>query len=157
MSRGYRGVSKLRKTIRRMEPDVQAFVSKAMREVARDVERDAIGIALMKDIRDEGDLIRSIDIQQRPSDPSRVVIGPAATALQWQARPWDNSSIRALKMSAGQKYMKMQFFKGYWHEFGTVNHEARPFMNEAWDQNSTQARAKISKAVGDALRMTARG
>lgn len=154
---GYGGLSKLRKTFKRMEPEVRELVAREIKETARDVKKDAIGIAILKDIRDTDEMIRSIDYKMG-RDGSTAVIGPGAAATAWQKKPWDNTSDRAIRMSANQKHMKMQFFKGYWQEFGTVNRpEKRSFMGDAWEANEPGARLRISRAVQRALEISARG
>lgn len=154
--RGYGGLSKLRKTFKRMEPEVQSLITSELVSAGRSVKKDAIGIAAMKGIHDTGDLIASIDYKLG-RDKSSVVVGPGAAAATWQKKPWDNSSDRARRMSIKQKRMKMQFFKGYWNEFGTEKMGKRPFMNEAWDFNAPSIRRKVTIAVNRALSQASRG
>lgn len=171
MRRGYSGISKFRRTIRRMEPEIQKKITRALEDSAREVEADAIGFAILQDIKDSGDLIHSIS-WKLGRDKSSVAIGPSAEAATWQKRPWDNTSERAKKMSVKQKQAKWQFFKGYWAEFGTAGkgitaggaggkgarksdtmpQRARPFMNPAWETNRPGISIRMRKAVKEALK-----
>lgn len=158
-ARGYVGLSKLRKTFKRMEPTIQHRIRKQLEAAGWEVMVDAIMFARMQDLEQTGDLIRSIDFKVG-SDGSTVVIGPGAAALTWQRRPWDNTSQRAKNMSIKQKAMKWNFFKGYWGEFGTAGEypqPARPFMNSAWESNAPGIRIRLGKAVADAVRLTSEG
>lgn len=156
---GYRGLSKLRKTFKRMEPEVQKLITKELEWAGKEVKKDAIGLALLKRIRDSGDMIEAID-DRMGRDKSSVVVGPGAGQVVWQKRPFDNTSIMAAKMSIRQKHEKWQFFKGYWAEFGTkgpVPQKPRSFMNDAWDANEDKIRARMTQAVNRALEISSRG
>ena len=83
MRRGYQNVSKFRRTLRRMEPDIQRHVTRALEKSAKEVEADAIGWALVSDIKDTGDLIHSISWKMG-RDKSSIVVGPGADKTAWQ-------------------------------------------------------------------------
>ena len=70
-----RGTNKLRRTLNRIHPSAKRRVKVAIKWSARAIERDAVGYALAKDIRDEGDMIRSIS-RNFSSDGLSAHIGP---------------------------------------------------------------------------------
>lgn len=163
-ARGYAGLSKLRKTLKRMEPTIQREFHKALESAGQELKQDAVMFASMKNIKDSGDLIASIDYKVG-SGGSTVVVGPGAAALTWQKKPWDNQSAAAMKLSRKQKHMKWQFFKGYWAEFGTKGdpsrgipeQPARPFMGPAWDNNKAGLQKRFGALLKESLRLTSEG
>lgn len=152
-------MSKLRKTFQRMEPAQQYHLTKVLESAGREIKFDAIGIAIIKDIKDTGAMIGSIDYKMG-RDKSSVVIGPGAAATQWQKTPFDNTSAAAKKLSIKQKQAKWNFFKGYWAEFGTkgpVPQKPRSFMNQAFEENKAGIQASVRRAVKNALEEASSG
>ena len=70
-----------------------------------------------------------------------------------------------IKMSAANKALLFQFYKGYWHEFGTKGSPennipplpARPFMNPAYQMNEEYGKQQVRAAVKLALERASRG
>lgn len=158
MSRGYSGISKLRRTFRRMEPEIQRGITNKLKDAAVRIEADAVGHAIVQDIKLTGDTIHSITWKMG-RDKSSVVIGPGADKTVWQKYPFGNPV--SVKMSPGQKKARWDFTKGYWAEFGTAAHgnhpgqKARSFMNAAWEQNEESTRRRMREAVNKALQRSA--
>jgi len=163
---GIRGINKLRKTLRRIEPEMQEPIKQAIVNTAEAIKLDAIAGAPI----DEGDLVRSIDYKIG-RDGFTAVIGPGARAAEI-ARSKGGSAFATrtvsgeiIKMSAANKALLFQFYKGYWHEFGTKGSPennipplpARPFMNPAYQMNEEYGKQQVRAAVKLALERASRG
>lgn len=166
MASGIKGINKLRKTLRRIEPELQEPVRQAVKNTAEAIKQDAIMLAPI----DEGDLVRSIDYKIG-RDGFTAVVGPGAKAAEI-ARSKGGSAFATrdlrgeiIKMSAANKHLLFQFFKGYWHEFGTKGSPernipplpARPFMNPAFFLNEEYGKQQVRAAVKQALERASRG
>lgn len=166
MASGLRGINKLRRTLRRLEPEVQDLVKVAIVNTSEAIKQDAIAGAPV----DEGDLVRSIDYKIG-RDGLTSVIGPGAKAAEI-ARSKGGSAFATqdrkgeiIRMSASNKALLFQFFKGYWHEYGTKGSPdhgipplpARPFMNPAYLLNEAYGKAQVRAAVKAALERASRG
>lgn len=166
MASGIKGLNKLRRTLRRIEPEMQEPVRAAILNTAEAIKQDAIAGAPI----DEGDLVRSIDYKLG-RDGFTAVIGPGAKAAEI-ARSRGGSAFATqdrkgeiIRMSAANKKLLFQFFKGYWHEFGTKGSPehnipplpARPFMNPAYLLNEEYGKAQVRAAVKIALDRASRG
>lgn len=163
---GIRGINKLRKTLRRIEPEMQEPIKRAIVNTAEAIKLDAIAGAPV----DEGDLVRSIDYKIG-RDGFTAVIGPGAKAAEI-ARSKGGSAFATrtrrgeiINMSAANKHDLFQFYKGYWHEFGTDGSPehgipplpARPFMNPAFFLNEEYGKQQVRAAVKLALERASRG
>ncbi len=165
MSSGIRGVTKLRRTFRRLEKETVEPVRKALRDGAEAIKLDAVARAPI----DDGDLVRAID-HKISSDGLTVVIGPGAKAAEIVRRQRGSAfatrtADRPVRLSARNKDLLWQFYKGYWHEFGTKGSPkhnippmaARPFMGPAYRVNEGYLKAEVSRAVKAALARAVRG
>jgi HK97 gp10 family phage protein len=153
------GVSKLRKTLNRIEKAEREAVKSVVVTSAKKIERDAISFAILKDVKDTGDMIRSIDTKFA-RDKLTAVIGPGAKSAIVRDNPFNTAGFAKIKRDSTRikhKKAAYNFFKGYWHEFGTINHPDRPFMNPAWEVNKNLVRKNIRVAVSRALDRASRG
>lgn len=166
MASGIKGINKLRLTLRRIEPEMQQPIRQAILNTAEAIKQDAIAGAPVE----EGDLVRSIDYKIG-RDGFTAVIGPGAKAAEI-ARSKGGSAFSTqdrrgeiIKMSAANKKLLFQFFKGYWLEFGTKGLPERnippltprPFMNSAYLLNEEYGKAQVRAAVKAALDRASRG
>lgn len=166
MASGIKGLNELRRTLRRIEPELQQPIQTAIHNTAEAIKADAIAGAPV----DEGDLVRSIDYKIG-RDGFTAVIGPGAKAAEI-ARSRGGSAFatrtrkgEVIRMSATNKNLLFQFFKGYWHEFGTKGSPehnipplpARPFMTPAYLLNEEYGKAQVRAAVKAALDKASRG
>lgn len=166
MASGIRGINKLRRTLRRIEPELQDPIRTAILNTAEAIKQDAIAGAPI----DEGDLVRSIDYKTG-RDGFTAVVGPGARAAEIVRRrsgsPFATRTRQGLviRLSAANKNLLFQFFKGYWIEFGTKGSPkhnipplpARPFMNPAYLLNEEYGKAQVRAAVKAALDRASRG
>lgn len=166
MASGIRGINHLRRTLRQIEPEISDGVRAAILNTAEAIKQDAIAGAPIR----EGDLVRSIDYKVG-RDGFTAVIGPGAKAAEI-ARSRGGSPFATqdrkgeiIRMSAANKKLLFQFFKGYWHEYGTKGSPkhnipplpARPFMQPAYLLNESYGKAQIRAAVKAALEKASRG
>ncbi len=151
---GFFGANKLRKTLKRLDPEITSGVKLAVKLGAEDISNDAAAIAYSKGIYDTGDLIDSIEVQLG-REGLTALIGPGAKRLKISKSPFNTT----LYVTDRDKYAAWQFFKGYWAEFGTKGDPAnnvppqtpRPFMQPAYDANKGTMSTQIQKAVNRAL------
>jgi HK97 gp10 family phage protein len=131
---GLRGVTKLRRTLRRIDPDITREVRE---EVERVTERILADMQSMVP-KDTGDLAAALD-KRVARDGLTARVGLVTKAKQ------------------------RDFFYARFIEFGTKEgkgphpQEARPFMQPAFDVNETEAKRRITQAINDALRRAASG
>ena len=165
MASGLRGVNRLRRTLRRIEPEATEDVRKAMKDGAEAIKLDAVA----RVPRDEGDLARSIDYKLG-RDGMTAIIGPAAKQVAMvggrtsATAPFATGSRRQQRLSTGNKKALFEFFKGYWIEYGTKGSPAhnippmrpRPFMNPAFDMNKEWILEQVKKGINKALERAAR-
>lgn len=165
MASGIRGVGKLRRTLRRIDPAATEALRTAIREGSEAVVADA----LAKVPRDEGDLARSIGYQLG-RDGLTSVIGPAAKQVAMvggrtrATAPFATGGRRVQRLSTKNKEALLQFFKGYWLEFGTKGSPARnipplrprPFMRPAWDLNRAWMIERVQQGIAKALEKASR-
>jgi HK97 gp10 family phage protein len=151
---GFFGANKLRKTLKRLDPEITSGVKLAVKLGAEDISNDAAAIAYSKGIYDTGDLVDSIEVQLG-REGLTALIGPGAKRLKISKSPFNTT----LYVTDRDKYAAWQFFKGYWAEFGTKGDPAnnvppqtpRPFMQPAYDANKGTMSTQIQKAVNRAL------
>ena len=156
-----RGANKLRRVLKRLEKDESEAVKKALRHGAEKVKADAIGYAILKDIKLTGEMIRSIDTKYS-SDKFSVMIGPGVDRMRsMKNNPWNTSGFRSRRADTILKDNEAQwnFMKAWWAEFGTgppIEQDPKPFMNPAWDNNRNALVKKINQAVVATLRRASR-
>lgn len=152
-----RNAGRLRQKFKRIMVEVENSVGESMIGVAQSIAADAARMAP----RDHGDLADSIEYKLS-SDKLSAVIGPAAKAAIVE-RTVKGSAFATRKLgkpTAASKQKLLQFFKGYWLEFGTKGDPARnipplhprPFMQPAYDLNKKWATEKLRNAVNDLLK-----
>lgn len=157
---GFFGVTKLRKTLRRLDPEIVDGVKAEFRQGAEAIEFDAISNAMMLGVIDSGDMVASITTKYA-RDGLTAVIGPGASVVRVNKSPFNTR----LYVSQKSKDMAWQFFKGYWAEFGTKGdpergipaQPPRPFMNPAFDANKTRISRDVRSAVNLAMRQVSAG
>lgn len=158
---GYAGINKLRKTLKRLEPDATKEIKTVFARGAEDIWRDAVN-NLQSKLSGEGhgDLLASVTIKYG-RDGLTAVIGPGAKRVTINKSPFNTR----LYVTDSAKHEAWQFFKGYWFEFGTKGYPehnippqpARPFMNPAYDSNKTRITYGVQKAVRDTMISLASG
>jgi len=110
-ARGYSGVTKLRKTLRRIDPELTKGVKTAIQQGSETIHFD---ISLnAQSHRFTGDMIDSISIKYG-RDGMTSLIGPGAKWVSVSKSPF-NTALITEKNAWGA----WQFFKAYWLEFGT--------------------------------------
>jgi hypothetical protein len=152
---GFAGVTKLRKTLRRLEPEATEGIKDAMRDAAEKIHFDSI-INLRSQLsgKGEGELEYSVTYKMGRDDMT-AVIGPGAKHVKITKNPFDTTQYK----SKPSKHSAMQFFKGYWFEFGTKGdpennippQPARPFMNPAYDANKDKILKDVQGEIHDVL------
>ena len=154
--KGFAGVTKLRRTLRRMDPELTDGVKAEIALVARQVETAMLGLVPVE----EGDLAEVI-AHKLGRDGLTAVIGPGAGSVQIK---------KGMGLSA-QKYKKdgsltaatirnnnvrFQLYKAHWIEFGTRRQGARPFIQPAFDINKDRFKRNVRRAVKKAIDEAAR-
>lgn len=162
---GLQGVSNLRRTLRRIEPEMTEEARGAMQDGAEAITLDAVA----RVPRDEGDLARSIGYKLG-RDGLTAIIGPAAKQVAMvggrtsAGAPFATRSRRQRKLSIKNKEALFQFFKGYWLEYGTKGSPAHnipplpahPFMGPAFDLNKEWLLDKVRQGINRALERASR-
>lgn len=158
---GLSGVTKLRKTLRRLPEEVQANVRGAVNLVAEAVEADMKSGAP----RAEGDLAASIQTA-KSRDGLAAVVGPAAKAFKVVRRAKAKARRDGIKLqlSDRNKHLMFQLAKANWIENGTKGYPqrnippmpARPFIQPAVDLNSAYFEQQVRLAVRRAIEEAAR-
>lgn len=163
---GIRGVNRLRRTLRRIEPEMTEQARGAMKDGAEAIKLDAVARVPV----DEGDLARSIDYTLG-RDGLTAVIGPAAKQVASvggrtsAGAAFATGSRRVRRLSTRNKEALFQFFKGYWIEYGTKGSpehnippmRARPYMGPAFDLNKDWMIARVRRGINAALERASRG
>lgn len=152
--------NKLRRTLRRIEPEMIKGVKQELKSAAEHIHFDAIANAHRQGLIDQGDMVASIAIKYG-RDGLTAVIGPGAEAISVSKSPFNTALYRSNK----SKYLAWQFFKGYWGELGTKGSPeknipaqiARPFMQPAFDANKRQYVKSIKSAIDEALEKASSG
>lgn len=151
-ARGYAGITKLRKTLRRIEPEATNGIKATIQKGAEAIETDILINGQAH--RLTGDMLDSISIKYG-RDRMTAVIGPGASAISVSKSPFNTTLYKSNK----SKYMAWQFFKAYWIEFGTKGspdlnippQPAQPFVQPAWDSNKAWLITQMKTAVNNAL------
>lgn len=145
----YKGINKLRRTLRRMEPAASDHVKEALIDVAEAIKWTAVSNAPVQ----YGDLQASIDYKVS-RDGFGAVIGPGANAVEFMRSKKATIFSRRfdIKITPARSHDLMQALKAFWLEFGTKHIAARPFMQPAFDTNATWAKGEMRNAIKKALR-----
>lgn len=162
------GTNKLRRTLRRIDPELTDELRVSIRETSEAVVADALRFVPI----DEGDLARSIDYKLG-RDGFTSVIGPGAKAAELVRRKSRIGSAfgkldkkgRRIKLNRTNRHLYRQFLKGLWIEFGTKGNPSkniprrppRAFMGRAWALNRPWALRRSRKALQRALDGASRG
>ena len=156
MASRVRGITKLRRTLRRMEPEIRGEVQGAIADAAEAIKQDARSLVP----KAEGDLARSIEVVFS-SDKLAAVIGPGAKGARVQKRAASaKRKGREVRLSTRSRDLLFQLSKGRWLEFGTKGSPehgiqplaTHPFMGPAFNLNERYAVDLVRKAVNRALR-----
>ena len=165
---GFYGVTKLRKTLRRIDTETVTEIKHEFKEGANRIENDAAAGAFAQGIYDTGDTIASIETQIA-RDGLTAIIGPGAKGLKISKSPFNTT----LYVTDKSKEAAWNFFKGYWAEFGTKGGKrsrglfrssvitppkpARPFMGPAFDMNRRRIKEETFDRIGDVINEAAAG
>lgn len=152
---GYSGMNKLRKTLKRLEPESVKGIKTELASGAESIWMDAV-VTLQSKLSGNGygDLVASMTIKYG-RDGLTAVIGPGAKTVTINKSPWNTR----LYVKDKQKHEAWQFFKGYWFEFGTKGYPEKnipeqrpqPFMQPAYDGNKNRIFKNIQKEISDTL------
>jgi HK97 gp10 family phage protein len=170
-SRGYAGVDKLRRLLKKIDPEVVAGVRAKVEEGSQAIARDMRAGAP----RDQGDLLNSISYKLS-GDKLAAYIGPGADRANIikhglkttkTTKAGSTSLLKTTKRgnltsaTIKDQNARFQLYKASWVEFGTKPHgshpgtSARPFINPAFDANKNwllnDMRVELDKALTRAL------
>ena len=164
------GVNSLRRKLRRVEPEA----TQRLRRVVR-ASLDTIASAARAGApRDKGDMADSIQVLMS-RDGLTGVVGPGVRAAETVRKRTGSEFGRIvrsgkkagekIRLSNRNKEALMQFYKGYWAEFGTKGapaqnipaQPARPFMTPAFESNRRRIQRAVQRAITEALSRAARG
>jgi len=152
--KAWRGGTKLRRTLRRLEPEIKKELVDNFEKYASDISDTAAYIAFSKGLYREGDMIESIDYKMG-RDGLTAVIGPGAKRIRISKSPFNTT----LYIKDKDKHAALQFFKAYWAEFGTKGSSEKnippqvptPFMNPAYDAHKDRITKETRGMIGDIL------
>jgi len=161
----FKGIGKLRKTLRRIEPEAVEGIIKTIASGAKDIERDMIGGVPV----DEGDLARSLtSVLSR--DGLSAAVGPGVNRSHVLRRGFGDVASKFTKtgkLTAGtirDRDAQRQLFKALWIEYGTKfgkpgssAQPARPFMAPAFDANKDGITRALRKDIKLALKRASSG
>jgi hypothetical protein len=157
------GPNILRRKLRRVEPEILRGVQDVLRDGLNRIQRDSMSMTPV----DEGDLRDSIEVKLS-RDKLSGIVGPGAGAAEIMRRKagsaFATSSPKA-RLSKRNTRALWNFFKGYWHEFGTKGSTKwnlppiRPvrFMSRSYDANREWIRRRSDAAIRNALEKASRG
>jgi len=160
----YSGVAKLRRLLRKMDPETVKGVTDAMKRGAESIHYDMLSSVP----QDSGDLARSIGTK-KGRDGMTYYIGPGADRASvvklgfGQADQKYTKSGALTKATISNNDARFQLYKANWIEFGTKPHgghpgtPARPFLNPAYDANSRRIMSEVQNAIAKALESAANG
>ena len=164
--KGFSGVTKLRKTLRRLDSDVTSEIREVIRRGANSILHDAKANAESANygkepgIRDTGDMIDSMDVKFG-RDGFTALIGPGAESIKGlkAVKEVRLKSGKLSKVTIRNKRARRNVFKGLWAEFGTKGDPTQnipkivpaPFMQPAYDVNEGWIKKDLGKAIEKAL------
>lgn len=134
MARYMRGVSKLRRQLKTLEPDIKAGVRATMAQVGQDIEAELKATAPV----DEG-YLRDAAHHKVSSDGLGVNVGYSQN-----------------KPGFKRKWLKGRGFEAMFAEFGTKHHPAQPFIRKSFRKGVRRALDMIDKATSHAIRTALR-
>lgn len=164
------GVTKLRRKLRRIDPEATRELRAALANAAARIEATATQLVPV----DTGDLAGSIE-HLISRDGLSAVIGPGARAAEINRQKTGSEFGRTIRsgkrkgkkftLRTANKRLLMMFYRGYWNEFGTKGNPqtgmapqpARPFMRPAFDINKNRAKAEIEDRINQVLRRVGGG
>ena len=162
--KGFAGVTKLRKTLRRLDPETTKNVATAIEQA---------GVSLARRVRsnaprDTGDLIEQIGYKVS-RDKLTVVAGVGAGNAHIQKSGFSGVAVKRTKSGSKTKVTirnenaRWQLYKALWHEFGTKGSSDLPplpashFHQRAFDSEEKAIKRKVQGAVSRALTVAASG
>lgn len=168
---GLENVTKLRRKLRRMDPAVTKEIKDVVKFGLYAIQRDALGLVPV----DTGDLAHSITVQIS-KDGFTGIVGPGvktAEMVRRKTRDYKRGKLGSAFAHNSQKVVLnqakkddlMQFFKGYWIEFGTKGNAdlnlppqpARPFMGPAYEANKDWIKEQSRRAINRVLERVSKG
>lgn len=162
---GFSGITKLRKTLRRVDPELSEGLKKIVRDGASDIARDMADLAP----RDDGDLRASISYKVG-SDGFTAIIGPGADRASVRSKGFKASKAKytkagnMTKATLKDKHARYQLYKALWLEFGTkagkkgsAAQPARPFIAPAMDINRMRISARATSEINRIIKRAADG
>lgn len=146
-----RGMNRLRRVLRRVEPEQRRELTGAIEDIAKAIEADIIAGAPIR----TGDLADSITYKLG-RDKLTAVIGPGAQHVQITKSAFAQATMR---MSRAKSHSLFQFFKAWWHIHGTVKQDASPihWIDAAYDVNREWGIRKVRKGITVALQRASQG
>ena len=162
--RGFAGVTKLRKTLRRLDPETKKNVATAIEQT---------GIALARGVRartprDTGAMIAEVGYKVS-RDKLTVVAGVGAGNASIQKIGFGEVVVKRNKSGAKTKVTirnekaRWNLYKALWHEFGTKGGNGAPpqpashFHQRAFDAEEDAIKSRVQGAVSRALEMAVNG
>lgn len=158
---GYSGISKIRRTLRRADPEITEQLRNVMERGATAIETDILINGREHHIT--GDMLDAV-AKKAGRDGLTYLIGPGAKSIKISKNPFDTTQY----VSGVSKWRALQFFKAYWIEYGTKGRSpyrnrkgtlvkgtkrqpARPFVNPAYDMNrdwiAREAKAEVVNVI----------
>lgn len=162
--KSYAGIDKLRRTLRKIDPEAQTPVKEAVKNGAQLIEFDILRSVPV----DEGDLQRSISYKLG-RDGFTAYVGAGADRAQIVKKGFSQSVRRYTKTGALTKATidddnaRFQAYKLHWFEEGTKPNGAHPgipamhIKKRAFDANKTWIRKQIDDGIAAALEKASRG
>lgn len=157
---GFAGVTKLRRTLRRVDPEITSDLKSTVERGAAAIARD---MAMMAP-RDDGDLSNSIAYKMG-RDKLTAIIGPGADRATIRSKGFTAGAIKYTKSGnftkayLKDKHARFQLYKALWLEFGTKAGKkgssptpARPFIAPAMDMNRSRIIGEVNTAINKALK-----
>jgi hypothetical protein len=162
-SRSYQGVDKVRRLLRKIEPEMTQGIRNTIEKGAKAIEADMLmGVPV-----DQGDLARSISYKLG-RDGFTAYIGPGADRAKIIKTGFKDVSVKYTKAgnlssaSIKDKHALMQLFKAHWIEHGTKPHgnhpgrTASPFLNPAFDANKSWILRELEDEIDGTIAKAAR-
>jgi len=162
--KSYAGIDKLRRTLRKIDPDSQKLVKKAVKEGAEMIE-----FKILRSVPvDEGDLQRSIS-HKLGRDGFTAYVGAGADRAQVVSNGFAQSTRKYTKTGSLTKATidnenaRFQAYKLHWFEEGTKPNGAHPgipamhIKKRAFDSSKKWIRSQIDDAIDAALESASRG
>lgn len=162
--RGFAGLTKLRKTLRRLDPEVKSQVASAIETSGARLAARVTGNAPSL----TGELRQQIGYKVS-RDKLTVVAGVGAGNAHIQKSGFGGVVIKKTKSGAKTKVTirnekaRWNLYKALWHEFGTKGGNGAPpqsashFHQRAFDAEEGAIKSRVQGAVSKALQMAVNG